>query len=217
MSKINTSNHNLLIYCIYIGKLPKSTKINQPTSFRNTYSALALRMPEVMLGRLLFVPDKLHQKPNNKNPIKIGWWIPPMNLKWNTMYSTWKGSMASAPMYWFIVTPYNCHLLSVLSPDCKIVMKNCAYAKVLPGSRLLASEVAHFLAKPEIEDTSWQPQETHKPIKSHLDFTTTIRTLWHHDVKMSWVVELCVVWHPFFCPNSESRGLFCVNILYDLS
>ena len=66
VSKINTSNLIYWFYCIYIGKLPKSTKINQPTSFRNTYSALALRGPEVMLGRLLFVPDKLHQKPNNK-------------------------------------------------------------------------------------------------------------------------------------------------------
>ena len=72
VSKINTSNLIYWFYCIYIGKLPKSTKINQPTSFRNTSSALALRGPEVMLGRLLFVPDKLHQKPNKKILSKSG-------------------------------------------------------------------------------------------------------------------------------------------------
>ena len=33
-------------------------------------------------------------------------------------------------------------------------LKNCAYEKVVPESRLLVFEVAHFLAKPEIENTS---------------------------------------------------------------
>lgn len=217
MSKINTSNHNLLILLHLYWKIAKINQ-NQPTHFLQKHIfCLGSAGARSDAGKTFVCTWQVASETEQKNPNKIGWWIPPMNLKWNTMYSTWKGPMASTPMYWFIVTPYNCHLLSVLSPDCKIVMKNCAYAKVLPGSRLLASEVAHFLAKPEIEDTSWQPQETHKPIKSHLDFTTTIWTLWHHDVKMSWVVELCVVWHPFFCPNSESRGLFCVNILYDLS